>query len=196
MRAEELMTCFKQWSRAQRKGHIALRFRHVRPEDIRLSSKKKTTPQKARNMSAGGSDDDGLSSAEDIPHVKKRNMTTRSDDAQSDNQQTSQETDLPRKKHKMSSTAEQEQSEPEGTSSEHDKAPLEEHDMPHSDEQHGPIKGSNGQGGDSESERAVEEDLHASMSAKTVTEKDAEEDLHPPSELDRAPSGMPEHVQG
>jgi len=84
----------------------------------------------------------------------------------------SDETDLPQKKRKMASTAEQDQPppkkrntsptpEPEGTSKEQ-------------------ALGSNGQGGDSESERAVEEDLRASMSAKTVTEKE----------------GTPEHFQG
>ena len=114
--------------------------------------------------------------------------TPKKTSAHPEDPQTSDETDLPRKKRKIASTAEQNQPppkkrntsptpEPEGTTLEHDKAP----------EKHGPITGmeeqalgSNGQGGDSESERVVEEDLRASMSAKTVTEKE----------------GTPEHFQG
>jgi hypothetical protein len=66
MRSAPLVLCYKRWIKAQKKGELAFKFKHVFPEDRRDDSRKRSQRKRELNVSE---DEEG--SDEDIMQTKK-----------------------------------------------------------------------------------------------------------------------------
>jgi hypothetical protein len=71
MRSAPLVLCYKKWMKAQKKGDVAFKFKHVLPEDRRDESRKRSPSKTSKKRQLQVSEDEEASE-EEITQAKKR----------------------------------------------------------------------------------------------------------------------------